>query len=255
MSKRTQEQGEFILPSKAFIPFRRAMIEVANARQEKTMEAAVALHAHITKPIDQGPGKAPRKERLSALNKALKQNNPRWYAERLFHDAFGSIDGDPERQNYYSRPKWDEYTRWKAMGLVLPYTSSGPIKFQAPKKKDLPPIPATTTHFEDECCSVSMDPETRTVRWCVEEGNHTVDRARESDLGQAFFSQLQKIEWTRGTGGHTRYSDEYSEEAAMEHGGNPISTGDHTGPLGQRELEAQYGPALFRKMKAGGRRW
>ena len=255
MSCNNEEKGEFILPTKAIAPFRKALADVLNAQREKTMEAAVALHAYITKPIDQGPGKAPRRERLAELNKALKKDNPRWHAERVLQAAFEAIDGQTNDRSYYARqPKWDDELRFQAMSLVMPYTPDRTVKFQAPKKKDLPPVPSSATVFEGSCFTIALNPKTRTIHWDVSEGNRNVEEAHESELGRAFFAQLKKVEWTRGTGGHIRYSDEYSQEAAMEHGGNPISTSMHLGPIGERIYEAEVGPAVFRRLRGTARR-
>lgn len=245
MSCRNQEQGKFILPARSFASFRKALVEVANAEQDRVMEAAVALHAYITKPIDQGEGKPARKERLAELNKILK--GPNAYRVGHFLDqAFTSIDGELNRRSSYAAaPKWDQHTRDRAALLVLPWVNQGPRKFQAPKKKDLPPVPASTTVLEGDSFTISFDPKTRTVQWFVDEGNQNVETARESALGRAFFQQLKKVEWTRGTGGYIHYSDEYAEEAAMEHGHNPVSTHTYMGPLGKQQQEMEWGPAVF----------
>ena len=59
----------------------------------------------------------------------------------------------------------------------------------------------------------------KSVVWYVEENNRSVDRCRESKVGELFFGMLRKIEWTRGSGGEIVGNDEYNQEDAHAGGG------------------------------------
>lgn len=89
--------------------------------------------------------------------------------------------------------------------------------------------------------SFHFDAAKRTVTWCVSEGNHACERARESHMGRFFFSYLKKVVWTRGTGGVIVGNDEYNRDD-REYGGGANYTKDHFGPRGAAELEARLKP-------------
>lgn len=250
MSCYNEENGSFILPAAAIASFRRGLVQAVNKEKEKAFEVAKALHAYITQPIDKGNGKPPRKERLAALNKALKKDY--YTAERVLNEALDALDPDKPRGLYQMGPtrKWSDNVREMAIDLVLPHHYGKPMKFQAPKKKDLSLAPSNATTFSNDDAGVSIDPKTRTVTWHVGRNNRAVDRARESVLGAAFFEGLSKVKWTRNTGGHIRYTDEYMVDSAMEHGGEAISTVSHMGPLGTKQQEHEWGPHITRTMRS-----
>jgi hypothetical protein len=71
------------------------------------------------------------------------------------------------------------------------------------------------------------------VTWDVPENNHAIDSARESIVGDQFFRLLDKVEWTRGTGGEIVGNDEYNEDNREAGGGaNYVVAGGGYGPLG-----------------------
>ena len=90
----------------------------------------------------------------------------------------------------------------------------------------IPTLPVTKTNaLHDSDLSIVF--KGRTVVWDVDDNNHSVDRARSSPLGQAFFRLLGKVKWTRGTGGYIQYRNEY-----MEWDGPQIK--ERCGPIGER---------------------
>lgn len=58
--------------------------------------------------------------------------------------------------------------------------------------------------------SIALDG--RKLHWAVRLNNHSVERAHEHPLGVALFRQLDRITWTRGTGGQIVGNDEYNED-------------------------------------------
>jgi hypothetical protein len=53
----------------------------------------------------------------------------------------------------------------------------------------------------------------RTVIWSVYENNHAVENAHNHPTGKEFFRRLNRVEWTRGTGGEIVGNDEYNTDS------------------------------------------
>lgn len=105
------------------------------------------------------------------------------------------------------------------------------------KKSWFAPLsPSKTLSISDSAggdASVTFDPKERTVSWNVSENNHACDRARASYLGSIFFQLLQKVEWTRATGGYIWGKNEYDEDGERESFVTPSSrTKECYGPIG-----------------------
>ena len=113
-------------------------------------------------------------------------------------------------------------------------TNGGPgVKPVRPLKKDFPKLTNKTTQIDNDDCTVVFNDKTHTVSWSVQENNHAVENARESILGQAFFSALRKIKWTRGSGGELVGNDEYNQDDCSS-GGGANYTKAHYGPKGEK---------------------
>ena len=75
--------------------------------------------------------------------------------------------------------------------------------------------------------------EGRKVTYSSGENNHQVERARSYPIVRAFFSALDRVKWTRGSGGELLGNDEYNEDAGQEYGGGGGSyVTARFGPLG-----------------------
>jgi len=83
----------------------------------------------------------------------------------------------------------------------------------------------TTSFSLDGEGSVSFDKECKTVSYDVWENNRSVERARESKVGQLFFRTMSRIEWTRGSGGTLYGNDEYNKHESYggSGGGNYVT--------------------------------
>lgn len=68
-----------------------------------------------------------------------------------------------------------------------------------------------------------------TVTWDVAYNNHAREHAHEHPTARAFFGALNRVQWTRGTGGEFYGTDEYTEDDWG--GGREYKTGGY-GPLG-----------------------
>jgi len=82
-------------------------------------------------------------------------------------------------------------------------------KLIKPKKKDFAPVKNTIQALYDSDLRILFDNKTKTIEYCVNDNNHAVESAHSSPLGQAFFSAMERVEFTSKTGGFLRYYDEY----------------------------------------------
>jgi len=116
-----------------------------------------------------------------------------------------------------------------------------PAVLVRPTVKHFPLVKASLTSVLEGDVSLRLDPVTRTVHWRVENNNHAVKRAWESNLGQVFHRLLGQMTWTRGTGGHFRYSSEYDVEDSRDYGGSASHISRHVGPLGEQAYARETG--------------
>jgi hypothetical protein len=110
-----------------------------------------------------------------------------------------------------------------------------------PKKKDFPLATNKTRGFSNTDWhegTVYLDDKTRTVEWDVEENNHACDRASNSTLGRIFFELLNKVVWTRGTGGEIIGNDEYNRDVEDEYAGG-----------GGSYVKRRFGPPVKEKRR------
>ena len=105
---------------------------------------------------------------------------------------------------------------------MLSRAKKGSIAPQQPTVADLdrviPKATNKTTRFpvfaRDGYSEAEISFNGRVVRWYVGENNHAVDAAREAPLAVLFFAHLNRIQWTRGTGGVGLYHSEYQDDYA-----------------------------------------
>jgi hypothetical protein len=109
-----------------------------------------------------------------------------------------------------------------------------------------------TTCFIHDDASISFDRTSKTVTWDVGENNHACERASESALGSKFFGLLNKIVWSRGTGGVIVGNDEYTREADYAGGGGNYVVAAY-GPIGERLYPHQFVPFVDTSGKQHGK--
>ena len=107
--------------------------------------------------------------------------------------------------------------------------------------KDDAAIPTNrTTQFDLGEAFISFDKEKRTVTWEVYENNHAVEHAHQDPVARRLFHALNRVNWTRGSGGVIVGNNEYSREDTSVGGGGNYITACY-GPAGEKERKFAYG--------------
>lgn len=208
MSKYEWERGTIKLPSAAAPKMRRALV----AAQQKHFDDVFA-----------------EAKKFWAENKTTSKKKL-WdtlYADEIKYDRRGW--GSPALN--MSDAKKEARSIFYGMAQSYPDDTNKP---RAPKKEDVaqrvgPRATSRTTKFLAEDGMIIF--KGNNVTWDVGENNHAVDRARDSVLGGVFFNELDRVQWTRGTGGKIVGNDEYNKESDYVGGGGNYETGGY-GPLG-----------------------
>lgn len=129
-----------------------------------------------------------------------------------------------------------EETWWDLHSL---FYASGGRKPTAEHWKKALAYPSTNRTKSWSCGEASISLEGRHLTWDVPENNHARDHAHNSWLGRALFAQLDRVTWTRGSGGRFIGNDEYNrDDRAAGGGGNYVTA--KFGPAGDRAHKAHF---------------
>ncbi|MFK5949508.1 MAG: hypothetical protein QM500_12150 [Methylococcales bacterium] len=183
MSRYEWEKGEIIIPSKAYVFLRKAILNAYNNHLSSQLKKLAKLREYA---LAQGKGKR-------GFN-----------FERCVDD------------NYYDMGVELDYIH-----LIFPLKDgSKPKRPACVSKKALPFANSKTRHFEvgSEAYIAFSDKE-RMLYWHVSENNHNVRDAHEHYLGGTLFSELSKIKWTRGSGGEISGNNEFNRDSDYCGGG------------------------------------
>ena len=210
MSRNEWEEGDIKLPTAEFARVRQAVAD------------------EITKNSDAIYAKA--QEFWGGLT-AKQKKDPTAYREAYY--AF-------EKKN--SKPVYTPYTYGRSEQVTtLPEGFDEAVRpewnnsIARVKKTDLPyPTNKDTSFRVGWGASISFNRATSTVSWHVSENNHAVDSAHEHRVAKAFFAAIDKVKWTRGTGGYFTGNDEYTEDN-REYGGGANYYTAGFGPIGAAE--------------------
>ena len=115
-----------------------------------------------------------------------------------------------------------------------------PIRLTQAMVNEQYPATNRTTTFRCGEPLITFDRGKRSVRWEVPEGNHARDHGRNHPIAQALFKALDRVQWTRGTGGKIVGNDEYNRDSEYEGGGGNYVI-DEYGPKVQRQPAHTYG--------------
>jgi hypothetical protein len=227
MSRYDWEKGTLKIPAKAWKPLRDGLANAFNDRQGKLYELALKLH-----------------EKLLEIKKQAKRGT--FKAEQALATL---IDG---RANSISL--WCEYGNEAELvkaSLLGPYSSrTGALLL--PKKKDFPLAVSTkTTSYDAEEGTISLNHKTMELHWRVSENNHAVERARDSYMGKTMFALLDKVEWTRGSGGEFVGNDDINRDNEDSGGGGNYTTATYRMKT-KAELESEQRQRRHLNISYGG---
>jgi len=225
------ERGTIIIPTKEWAGFRKGLLEAWNKRQLELLERAVRIHGLLKAAVKGKRGST----RDKALADALKRHVGDEYS-----------DANEDLRNLLVDSKWE--------GRVHTRTLKG-----VPKKKDLKLFAVSKDadlHLPD--ASVSLRNKGRTVTWDVGENNHACDHAREHWFAKLLFDRLNRITWTRGTGGKIIGNNEYNRDRDDEGGGGNLLVCEYRMLSAKEKREAEERRRAANRYGGGygyGRRW
>ena len=197
------ESGSIFIPTSQWAGFKKAIRDAVNSQTDKDFALVTRVFEETLKA-----GKGKRK-----------------------------FDFDAACQIILDSPAYDKLSHGVIYRL-FPTKGGAGVKPVRPLMKDFLKLTNKTNRIDNDDCTVTFNDKTHTVAWSVHENNHAVEDARESILGQAFFSALRKIKWTRGSGGELVGNDEYNRDDCSSGGGaNHITS--HYGPVGEKRKLAR----------------
>lgn len=211
MSKYEWERGSIIIPAASWVAFRKGLIEAWNAEQQRVFALAVEMRAKV-----EAAAKGKR-----GFDRAA------WLCGAMRAGQWGD-NGESARDDDYH-----------AVLVLLGLGGTADAKkTHAPKKKDLKILPTSRgARLVIGEADIGLVDETRTVHWSVGENNHACDTARSLPMARALFAALDRIEWTRGSGGKIIGNDEYHRDRDGEGGGGHYVTSEY-GPHVKKQRSA-----------------
>lgn len=103
------------------------------------------------------------------------------------------------------------------------------------------PTNRTTTWPVAHEGSITFDRESSSIRWATGDNNHQVEHAHDDPLAKALFAELDKVRWTRGTGGTFIGNNEHNEDAGRyEAGAGATYVAAGFGPVGAADPDAYH---------------
>lgn len=206
MSHHAWESGTIVLPSVAVKPLRDQLNATLNANRDALWVAAKLVSVQLRKT------KVTESHTLSfvigdAVTAAGVRSDPerRWRAPRISESQLEDLQ-DVLRSTW--NPATGRFRTVVTADLDRAVGAKGTSR--------------TNRWSVGGEASITLDG--RNLRWGVQENNHSVERAHEHPLGAALFSQLDRITWTRGTGGELVGNDEYNQDSRDFGGGGNYVT-------------------------------
>lgn len=256
MSCYNWESGTIKIPSKEWKRLRDSIVRAASDRNARVYAMALKIHAGLKDKALRDKAKAmlrdsnkgkPKAERvplrdLTPLQLFIAVNGTwdgNYRLRNLFDKAYGFDaikipDRTVRRAGYFGASEERNEDWYDTYMLILdalfPFHEKGARRTspQKPKKKDFPKLASTKvkTLTADEA-RLSFNHIAKSVTWSVNENNRAVESARRTWLAQALFSALDRVAWTRGSGGKIIGNDEYNRDSDYEGGGGNYVTKEY----------------------------
>lgn len=210
MSCYAWEHGTIKLPRAAVVTVRAAVVDRENERRKETFDRAVAI---LPRLLALGKGK-----RGFDFRKAFEG-----FAES---ERLGEDDHGIKRLLFVDvrRP----LPRVGYMGVTEMWETVKAPKPKAPKKSALVLLKARgKQRLVVELGEASITFDGQTVTWDVPENNHAPERAHEDPVAVALFRALDRVQWTRGSGGEIAGNDEYGRDSQESGGGGNYTVANY----------------------------
>jgi len=207
MSRYEWEQGEFTVPTAEWSRVKKEIRTKLNNDITQCFELAVKAY------------------------KYMSENKPKLRGYQAFEEASDFIS----RTTFQRIP---ESKRVYIMDRLFPKGCHADESIVRPTKKTFPLYNSSVEYVSESDCSLRFSNDSKKIDWYVNEGNHACDHAREGMIGQALFSVLGTVKWTRGSGGTIWGNDEYNQDS-----------GHRSEGAGGSYQKGSYGPAKDVKSK------
>jgi len=200
MSFYAWEEGTIVIPRAAWAKFRTTLIKAWNRDRLRLLEDAKRAKAAMVKAAKGKRGS----KRDEAVEEALERHcgiqRGRIVDERA-DDCFEQLS-------------------------ELFFKGSGDwSKIRIPKRAELGILP-TSKDASIEVggdASIRLSNKSHTMGWYVGENNKAPERAHRHPMARLLFSELNRMKWTRGSGGTIVGNDEYNQDSgAVGGGGNYV---------------------------------
>jgi len=229
MSCYNSENGKIIIPSAKWAEFRKGLLTLWNAKQETVLADALRAHKAAEAAAKGKRGKVRQDALLLAIAQACGGTINQW----------GGFEARGSGSSWGGGRDDTQYEKWETITHLICDRTDGEVALKTPKKKDLTTF-AITQDARIDCgdATVTFTNATKTVGWYVSENNRAVESAHDHWFAKALFAALNKMEWTRGSGGKIIGNDEYNRDSDHEGGGGNYVTFDFH-PLTKAEKEAK----------------
>lgn len=217
MSNNNYESGSIVIPSSEWAGLKKTVRDAYNAEQARRHATALKLHEEI-------------------LRQAKGVRDVNWYeACQNATNALATILMDRD----YTLP-WEIFQS-KVDPNAKRYVDPRSIRGSAgrpnkPVRKLWPDANNRTTAFSLGEAGIRFDDATRTLHWFVSENNRAVERAHEHPVAKALFKALDRIKWTRGSGGQIVGNDEINKENGRDYEGGGATYVTHSYPPAKNSI-------------------
>lgn len=229
MSKYEWESGTITLPSKHVAPLKKILREHINDLHTQVREIAVTLH------------------KQAGTRSAKKYGESLGFTEYSFLPSNAKSTTNHEATARYVL--WSLWLTAKKTGTPVTSPTVANVSAIVPKmtvKNTAFPV-FSHDHSGINLGSISFDG--NRVTWSIHDNNHAVDDAYQSEISRLFFGYMERIEWSRGTGGYGVGNDEYNEEERDSIGGGGNYLTFSYGPLGVEAMASNMGVNVKEFMK------
>lgn len=229
------ESGTIKLPTAEFTKVKKAVLDAAVTNDKALFDAAQRFW-----------------KMLPAAAKRNATTYRRWVRAFVDGNTPGGWNHDPKLPTM--QPAIQDNTQYghtaDELDTLLSWTCCKSDKPRRALKTDMAGHTNRTTTFQcGDGATITFDRTASTVRWHVPENNHAVDRARDHPLAVVLFNTLDRVNWTRGSGGKISGNNEYNREP-RDAGSGANYVVDEYGPKHNRRPQPTYALA-----GGFGRRW